>query len=125
MTIVEEEAYHEFTHHEGSVKPIWCLLTDGGPDENPQFLANILKYMLIFKKLKLDYLTVRTHAPGQSAYNPVERSMSSLSGKLAGIVLNVFNYRNHLGNVNGQVSIVDEELGYRNFKHVGEHLCEL
>jgi len=124
MTIVEEEAYHEFTHHEGSVKPIWCLLTDGGLDENPQFLANILKYMLIFKKLKLDYLTVRTHASGQSAYNPVERSMSSLSGKLAGIVLNAFNYGNHLGNVNGQVSIVDEELGYRNFKHAGEHLCE-
>ncbi len=51
--------------------------------------------------------------------------MSSLSGKLAGIVLNAFNYGNHLGNVNGQVSIVDEELGYRNFKHAGEHLCEL
>ena len=58
MKIVEEEAYHEFTHHEGSVKLIWCLLTDGGLNENPRFLANILKYMLIFKKLKLDYLTV-------------------------------------------------------------------
>ncbi len=60
ITIVKEEAYNEFTHYEGSVKPIWCLLTDGGPDENPQFLANIWKYMLIFKKLDLDYLTVRT-----------------------------------------------------------------
>jgi len=55
----------------------------------------------------------------------MERSMSSLSGKLVGIVLNAFNYGNHLGNINGQVSIVDEELGYRNFKHVRKHLCEL
>ncbi len=58
ITIAEEEAYHEYTHYEGLVKPIQCLLTDGEPDENPRFLANILKYMLIFKKLDLDYLTV-------------------------------------------------------------------
>ena len=125
MTITKEESFREFTHHEGSVKPIWCLLTDGGPDENPRYLANILKYLLIFKELDLDYLTVRTHAPGQSAYNPVERSMASLSGKLAGIVLNAFNYGKHLSNVNGQTSVVDEELGRKNFKHAGEHLCEL
>ena len=55
MTIVEEESFHEFTHCEGSVKPIWCLLTDGGPDENPRFLTNISKYLLIIKKLDLDY----------------------------------------------------------------------
>ncbi|CAB4473969.1 unnamed protein product [Rhizophagus irregularis] len=126
MTITEEEPFHEFTHHEGAIKPIWCLLTDGGPDENPRFLANILKYLLIFKKLDLDYLSVRTHAPGQSAYNPVERSMASLSGKLAGIVLNAFNYGNHLGNMNGQANtVIDKELGRKNFKHAGEHLCDL
>ena len=51
--------------------------------------------------------------------------MSLLSGKLAGIVLNAFNYEKHLGNVNGQVSMIDEEFGYKNFKHAGEHLCEL
>ncbi|CAB4464558.1 unnamed protein product [Rhizophagus irregularis] len=126
MTITEEEPFHEFTHYEGAIKPIWCLLTDGGPDENPRFLANILKYLLIFKKLDLDYLSVRTHAPGQSAYNPVERSMASLSGKLAGIVLNAFNYGNHLGNMNGQANtVIDKELGRKNFKHAGEHLCDL
>lgn len=125
MTIVEEEHFREFTHYENEVKPIWFLLTDGGPDENPRYLANILKYLLLFKQLDLDYLSVRTHAPGQSAYNPVERSMSSLSGKLAGIVLDAFNYGRHLGNKNGQVTIVDEELGRKNFKHAGEHLCEL
>ncbi|CAB4491755.1 unnamed protein product [Rhizophagus irregularis] len=54
----EEESFHKFTHHEDSIKPIWCLLTDSEPDKNPQFFANILKYLLIFKKLDLDYLTI-------------------------------------------------------------------
>ncbi|CAB4422746.1 unnamed protein product [Rhizophagus irregularis] len=125
VKITEEKSFHEFTHHDGIVKLIWCLLTDGRPDKNPQFLANIMKYVLLFKKLDLDYLTVRTHAPGQSAYNPVERSMASLSGKLAGIVFNAFNYGNHLGNMNGQSTIIDEELARKNFKHAGDHLCEI
>ncbi|CAB4495187.1 hypothetical protein RhiirA5_438012 [Rhizophagus irregularis] len=58
VKITEEESFHEFTHHDGIVKPIWCLLTNGGPDKNFQFLANIMKYALLFKKLDLDYLTV-------------------------------------------------------------------
>jgi hypothetical protein len=31
--------------------------------------------------------------------------MASLSIKLAGIVLNAFNYGNHIGNVNGEATI--------------------
>ena len=62
VRITEEESFYDFTHYNGAIKPIWCLLTDGGPDENPRFLANILKYVLFFKKLDLDYLTVRTLA---------------------------------------------------------------
>ncbi len=50
--------------------------------------------------------------------------MTSLFDKLASIVLNAFNYGNYLGNINGQVLIVDEELEYRNFKYVKEHLYE-
>lgn len=64
MSITKEEPFHEFTHNEDSVKPFWCLLTDGGPDENPQFLANISKYLLLFKKLDLNYLTIQIHASG-------------------------------------------------------------
>ena len=57
MSITKEESFRKFTHDGDSVKPFWCLLTDGGPDENPQFFA---KYLLLFKKLDLDYITVRT-----------------------------------------------------------------
>jgi hypothetical protein len=65
-------------------------LTDGGPNENLWFIANISKYLLLFKKLDLNYLTVRTYVPEQSVYNLVERSMVSLSGKLARIELDTF-----------------------------------
>src|SRR3954451_21278405 len=38
--------------------------------------------------------------------------MASLSGKLAGIVLNAFNYGNHLGNTNGKINtVIDKNLG--------------
>uniref|UniRef100_U9SMA5 Uncharacterized protein n=1 Tax=Rhizophagus irregularis (strain DAOM 181602 / DAOM 197198 / MUCL 43194) TaxID=747089 RepID=U9SMA5_RHIID len=122
MSITKEENFREFTHNGDTVKPFWCLLTDGGPDENPRFLANITKYLLLFKKLDLDYLTVRTHAPGQSAYNPVERSMASLSGKLAGVELNAFTYGNHLGSVEGKITITDRDLGRNNFRHAGKRV---
>ncbi len=51
--------------------------------------------------------------------------MVSLSSKLAGIELNAFTYGKHLESINGKVTIVNEELGCHNFKHVKEHLYEL
>ena len=100
-------------------------MTNGRPDENPQFLANISKYLLLFKKLDLDYFTVQIHAPKQSVYNPVEQSIALLFRKLAGIKLDAFAYSKHLGSVNGKVTVVDKELRYCNIKYVSERLCEL
>ena len=94
---------------------------DGGPDENPRHLKNIKQYCQYFCNADLDYMTIRTHAPRQSAYNPVERSMVSLSGKLAGITLPHDKYGNHLRN--GKV--VDDNLARQNFAYSGETLCEL
>ena len=51
--------------------------------------------------------------------------MASLSKKLAGIELNAFTYDNHLGSVSGKVTVVDKDVGRRNFKHASERLCEL
>ncbi|CAG8846171.1 1060_t:CDS:2, partial [Gigaspora margarita] len=42
-------------------------------------------------KFDLDYLSVRTHAPEQSKYNPVERRMPTLSGKLAEILCDTWS----------------------------------
>jgi hypothetical protein len=70
----------------------------------------------------LDFLSIRTHAPGQLKYNPVERGMATLSGKLAGITLPVDHFGGHL---NTQGKVIDPELAARNFRYSGEALCEI
>ncbi|EXX75382.1 hypothetical protein GLOIN_2v1783204 [Rhizophagus irregularis DAOM 181602=DAOM 197198] len=65
--------YNDVLKTNREIRPIWVLLVDGGPDENPRHLKNIKTYCHLFQKFDLDYLTVRTHATGQSKYNPVER----------------------------------------------------
>jgi hypothetical protein len=67
-------------------------------------------------------LSVQTHASGQLKYNPVERGMATLSSKLAGITLPINHFGTHL---NTQGRVVDPELAARNFRYLGEALCEI
>ncbi|RIB07348.1 hypothetical protein C2G38_2214703 [Gigaspora rosea] len=113
MQIVENPILSSKLKLENEFKPILVLLVDGSPDENPRHLKNIKEYCKLFIELNLDYFTIRTHAPGQSAYNPVERSMSTLSGKLAGIVLPIDNFGSHLDS-NGVINNVVIEQVIRN-----------
>ena len=122
QSIVANQHFVRALTKNGQVRPIWVLLVDGGPDENPRHMKNIIEYCKLFRSLNLDYLTVRTHAPGQSAYNPVERSMASLSTKLAGITLPVDKFGSHL---DSQGKVVDDELARRNFEFSGKSLCDL
>ncbi|CAG8843023.1 43559_t:CDS:1, partial [Gigaspora margarita] len=72
------------------------------PDKNSKHFKNMLKYCNLFCVLDLDYLTVRMHAPDQSAYNPIEHGMAFFSEKLASIILPVDEYGSYLdtqGNV--------------------------
>ncbi|PKB93135.1 hypothetical protein RhiirA5_442218 [Rhizophagus irregularis] len=68
------------------------------------------------------YLTVQTHALGQSKYNPDERGMATLSGKLAGITLPIDHFRTHL---NTQEKVINPELALQNFKYAGKALCDI
>ena len=61
-----------FLDNNNKHRPIVVLLVNGGPDENPRHLKNIKQYCQYFCNADLDYMTIRTHAPGQSAYNPVK-----------------------------------------------------
>ena len=95
--LVEEDSTRVFLCDEdGNVKPVLCISVDGGPDENPRHWKNILQYAQYFIYANLDYLCIATHAPGQSAYNMVERSMCSFSAKLGGVILPAFMYGDHL-----------------------------
>ncbi|CAG8828989.1 29457_t:CDS:2, partial [Gigaspora margarita] len=62
-----------FYNEKNKVKPVWVLLVDGGPDENPKHMKNIIH-----------------------AYNPIERSIASLFEKLADITLLIDEFRSHL-----------------------------
>lgn len=90
--------------------------------KNPRHLKNIKTYYHLFWKFNLDYLTIRTHASGQSKYNPVERGMAILSRKLAGITLPIDHFRSHQ-NTQGKVIVL--ELALQNFQYAGESLCDI
>ncbi|GBC47991.2 uncharacterized protein LOC106141435 [Rhizophagus irregularis DAOM 181602=DAOM 197198] len=121
-SLVQDSRFDEILKVNEQIKPIWILLVDGGPDENPRHMKNIIQYCRMFHAFDIDYLSVRTHAPGQSAYNPVERSMATLSQKLAGITLPIDKYGSHL---NSQGKVVDSELAMKNMRYAGETLCTL
>jgi len=120
--LTQDSQYDDVLKFNGEIQLIWVLLVDGGPDENPRHLKNIKVYCQLFKKFNLDYLSVRTHAPGQSKYNPVERGMATLSGKLAGVTLPINHFGVHL---NMQGKVINPELALQNFKYAGEALCDV
>lgn len=73
------------TDRNGRVKPVVFITVDGGPDECPRFSKVIAAACHLFRTFDLDALFVATNAPGQSAFNIVERRMAPLSKELAGI----------------------------------------
>ncbi|CAG8498792.1 1853_t:CDS:2 [Scutellospora calospora] len=58
----------------------------------------------------------------QSAYNLVEHSMSTLSEKLADIVLPIDHFGSHL---NSSSNVIDSELANQNFCYAGERLYNI
>lgn len=105
-----------------SFKPIMILLVDGGPDEGPRFPKTLKFAAMNFKRCNFDALFVSTHAPGQSASNPVERRIAQLSRDLCGVILPHDTYGSHLDK-SGKT--INSELEKKNFKRCGELLADL
>ncbi|CAF4493036.1 unnamed protein product, partial [Rotaria sp. Silwood2] len=105
----------------GQVKPIVIVTVDGGPDENPRFPKTLVASIKKFKKYNLDALFILTHAPGQSAYNIVERRMAPLSHDLAGLILPHDYFGSHLTESGVTANIDLEKL---NFRKAGQILAE-
>ena len=114
-----EKSARDYT---GQVKPIVIITVDGGPDENPRFPKTLIAAIRKFRKYNLDVLFVLTHAPGQSAYNAVERRMAPLSHDLAGLILPHDHFGTHLNDSGVTVNL---ELERTNFKKAGEVLAEV
>uniref|UniRef100_A0AC34GGK1 Uncharacterized protein n=1 Tax=Panagrolaimus sp. ES5 TaxID=591445 RepID=A0AC34GGK1_9BILA len=106
----------------GELKPIVLVTVDGGPDENPRYPKTLSAWISVFVQYKPDMIIVATHAPGQSAYNAVERRMAPLSKALTGVILPYDTYGSHL---NPSHKTVDEALELKNFTAAGESLAEI
>ncbi|CAG8830526.1 13953_t:CDS:2, partial [Gigaspora margarita] len=111
-SLVSNDQYFGILKINNNIKSILILLVGRGPNENPCYFKNIQSYCKPFRKFNLDYLTVHMHALEQSKYNPVERGMSILSSKLAGIILPINHFGNHL---DSQGKTIDTKLAAQNF----------
>ena len=108
--------------HSEHKKPITVITVDGGPDENPRFPKTLAFSIKKFIDFDMDVLITFTHAPGNSAFNFVERRMAPLSKELAGVVLPHEHYGSHLDS-SGRTT--DKELEKENFRHAGQTLAEV
>ena len=66
-------------------RSILSCIVDGGPDQSPKHLVNVLSYGRLWRDGNLYALFVTTHAPGYSAYNKVEHAWSFLSRCLTSV----------------------------------------
>ena len=96
----------------GEVKPILIQLVDGGGDQCPANTKTLKQAVANFIDYNLDAVFVATHAPSQSASNPVERRMAPLSRQLCGVILPYQHYGNHL---DASRKTIDEDLQIKNF----------
>lgn len=97
-------------------------MSDGGLDENPRYEKVIMHAIDHFKTYNLDAVFVITNAPGQSAFNRVERRMAPLSRELAGLLLPHDHFGSHL---NSSAATIDTNLEEKNFEFAGQTLAEV
>jgi hypothetical protein len=110
-------------NHVGTIKPIIIMSVDSlEPKDYTRYPKTLESAINKFKKYNLDALFIITQAPGQTAFNVVERRLATLSQDLTGLVLPHDYFGTHL-NVCGLT--VDAELEKENFKKTGEVLAEV
>ena len=110
-------------NHLLAIKPIIILNVDSlQPNDHARFPKTLESAINRFKKYNLDAHFIITQAPGQTAFNMVERRLAALSQDLTGLVLPQDYFGTHL-NVSGLT--VDAELEKDNFKKTGEVLAEV
>ena len=63
------------------------MIADGGPDWSVKSITNFMSLGFLWLKAELDVLVIQCYAPGHSRYNPIERTWSFLTAKIAGVIL--------------------------------------
>lgn len=63
------------------------VVSDGGPDFNPNHLVNQVYLSRLFQESGLEGMIVTTYCPGHSALNPIEHFWAPLTNALVGVYL--------------------------------------
>jgi hypothetical protein len=92
------------------------------PNDYTRFPKTLVSAINKFKKYNLDAFFIITQAPGQTAFNVVERRLAALSQDLTGLVLPHDYFGTHL-NISGIT--IDAELEKNNLKRTGDVLGEV
>lgn len=70
------------------VKRDVLLIVDRGPDNTWKgSLTNLIQYGLLWREMKLQNLAIVGFAPEDSAFNPIERSYSSRTVDITGVII--------------------------------------
>ncbi|CAF0719285.1 unnamed protein product [Adineta ricciae] len=110
-------------NHIGTIKPIIIMGVDSlEPTDYTRLPSTLTSAINKFKKYNLDALFIVAQAPGQTAFNVVERRLASLSQDLTGLVLPHDYFGTHL-NVSGVT--INSELEKNNLKRAGDVLGEV
>ncbi|CAF4336056.1 unnamed protein product [Rotaria sp. Silwood2] len=110
-------------NHIGEVKPVIIMNIDSiNPMDYTRYQKTLYLSIKKFKKYNLDVFILITQAPGQTAFNMVERRLALLSHDLSGLVLPDNYFGTHL-NISGLT--IDAELEKMNLKKTGEVLAEV
>ncbi|CAF0952093.1 unnamed protein product [Adineta ricciae] len=107
----------------GSTKPIIIMGVDHLEcNDYTRRSSTLISAINKFKKYNLDAFFIISEAPGQAAFNVVERRLACLSKDLTGLVLPHDYFGTHL-NVSGVT--IDAELEKINLKKAGDVLAEV
>ena len=110
-------------NHVGTIKPIIIMSVDTlQPQDYSRHPTTLFAAINKFRRHNLDAFFIIAQAPGQAAFNVVERRLAALSQDLSGLVLPHDYFGTHL-NICGVT--VDAELEKENFKNTGEVLAEV
>lgn len=63
------------------------IISDGGPDFNPNHVVNQVYLSTLFRKTGLEAMIVTTYCPGHSALNPIEHLWAPLTNAIVGVYL--------------------------------------
>ncbi|XP_065676731.1 uncharacterized protein LOC136092421 [Hydra vulgaris] len=103
-------------------RPIMLMETDGAQDKAPRFPKTLATAVDLFRLLDLDALLHVVNAAGPSAFNPVERRMTSLSHDLARIILPHDYFGN---NLDSSGKTVDQKLELENILKAATVLAQV